>query len=144
MLRQLFAAVQLHYTRHCNPLGLNDTTSTRIATHEPGDLLLLHAFYAKLAAVYRYKFGANQLEFLWDGSDHESEYEKNWSAFFRQTIEAFCRNEVFLRAVLDITVFLPETGSTAAMGANRMNWFLSQTFALKFRKKAGICEAKVA
>lgn len=141
LLRQLFGRVQQHYTWRFNPLGLNDPTSERIGAYPANDLALLHTFYVRLAGVYRYKFGCSQLEILWDGSDHEQEYQKSWSRFFLETIEGFCRNELFIRAVLDLTVFRQEPAP--ALLSNRMNHFLSQAFALKIGK-TGIREVRVA
>jgi hypothetical protein len=142
LLQHLFGRVQQHYTWRYNPLGLNDPTSERIAAHTSGGFDLLHPFYLRLAGVYRYKFGCNQLEFLWDGSDHEHAYEKAWSRFFAETTEGFCRNELFLRAVLDLTVFRKEPAA-ANLAGNRMSHFLAKTFALRIGK-TGIREMKVA
>jgi hypothetical protein len=39
-----------------------------------------YSFYQNLAAVYRYKHGETQLEFVWDGRDHSQIYKSEWVA----------------------------------------------------------------
>ncbi len=58
------------YQRMNNPLGLNDAFSEKIAHYYPVDLGSLYTFYETLAGIYRFKYGENQLGFLWDGRDH--------------------------------------------------------------------------
>ena len=62
------------YQRVHNPLGLNDAFSEKIIRYYPADLTSLYAFYETLAGVYRFKYGENQLGFLWDGRDHTDKY----------------------------------------------------------------------
>jgi hypothetical protein len=103
----------------------------------------LNSFYEILAGVYRYKFGENQLEILWEGLDHQAKYEMEWSETFDRWASGFCQNEQFLKAVLDLTVFLtPDT--PAQMAENRMNYIILHYFGLKIHKNHGIVDVKVA
>jgi hypothetical protein len=142
LLGQLMDSIKKQYVYRYNPLGLSDPLTDRVLAYPASDLQHLHPFYLNMAGVYRFKFGHNQLEFLWDGTDHTEQYRKEWSAFFLKMAEQFSTQELFLRAVLDLTVFL-QNEPPPAMVESRMNHFLSQAFELKFHK-SGIRAARVA
>jgi hypothetical protein len=142
LLAQLFEIIQKHYQWRYNPLGLSDLLTDRVMAYSPTSFETLHPFYLNLAGVYRFKFGQNQLEFLWDGTDHTEQYRKDWTTFFAKMAEQFSAQELFLRAVLDLTVFSND-GPPPAMVESRMNHFLAQAFELKFHKK-GLRPARVA
>lgn len=112
-----------------NPLGVCDTFIQRIRGYEIDTIKPLENFYHTLAGVYRYKFGDNQLEFNWDGIDHSERYKKEWSAFFADQTRLFCKNDLFLKAVLDLTVF----NNYSELAENRMNNFMLQTFEVKMK-----------
>ncbi len=120
-----------------NPLGLNDAFSERIANYLPKSLDALYPFYETLSGVYRFKFGENQLSFLWDGRDHTEKYGSDWSAVFAEWTSRLCSEMQFAQAVLDLTVFLPEN-SMAQLAANRMNAVMLDRFEVKIHKQKGI------
>ncbi|MDX1628954.1 MAG: hypothetical protein R3345_09670 [Fulvivirga sp.] len=135
--------VKAYYQVNYNPLGLEDDTMTRINKHQTVYTERLSEFYRNLCGVYRYKFGDNQLEFLFDGTDHYEKYVKDWKADFKQWLEAFCAKPNFIKAVLELTVFFPEDRK-AFLVENRMKAFIEQHFQLKLYKYRGITEMKVA
>lgn len=143
LLTQLVEKVKLHYQFIHNPLGLDDSFSRQIKNFETRNFKPLSGFYQNLAAVYRYKFGDNQLEFVWDGRDHQEKYQLEWTAAFEQWTDDFCKHELFLQAVLDLTVFLPENQHTDLV-ESRMNHFILKHFEVKFHKSRGIVQMKVA
>ncbi len=126
-----------------NPLGIMDELSARIVAYKPKNIKVLYPFYQNMAAVYRYKFGDNQLEFIWDGTDHIETYKEEWTIAFDKWIRGFCEQHQFLMAVMDLTVFLP-LNRKAHLAENRMNSFITQYFDLKIHKNRGIVEMKVA
>jgi len=130
LLKSLVESVKLRYENLYNPLGLADSLSIRIRNYKPEDLKPLEAFYLNLAGIYRYKHGENQLAFIWDGVDQSEKYKKEWSAFFADHVNTFCKNDLFIRAVLDLTVF---NTPSAQLVENRMNNFMLQTFEVKLR-----------
>ena len=93
--------------------------------------------------MYRYKFGDSQLEFVWDGRDHFEKYKIDWTEIFKRWTGEFCQQELFLNAVLDLSVFLPDNRQ-APLAENRMNHFILRQFELKIHKSRGIVEMKVA
>ena len=143
LLTQLIEKVKLRYQLIHNPLGLDDSFSQQVRVFETRNFKPLHSFYQNLAAVYRYKFGDNQLEFVWDGRDHQQKYQLDWMAAFELWTDDFCRHELFLQAVLDLTVFLPENRH-AHLAESRMNHFILKHFEVKFHKSRGLVQMKVA
>jgi hypothetical protein len=143
LLSQLIERVKQEYQFIHNPLGLDDSFSLQIKLFETHNFKPLHSFYQNLAAVYRYKYGDNQLEFVWDGRDHQEKYQHEWTMAFEQWTNDFCKHELFLQAVLDLTVFLPENRH-AHLAESRMNHFILKHFEVKFHKSRGLVEMRVA
>lgn len=135
--------VKAYYQANYNPLGLEDATMLKINQHQTTYTDRLSEFYKNLAGIYRYKFGDNQLEFLFDGTDHYEKYVKDWKASYKQWLLEFCAKPNFIKAILELTVFYPEDRK-AMLAENRMKVFIEQHFALKLYKYRGITEMKVA
>jgi hypothetical protein len=131
LLSLLIDLVKEEYELRYNPLGICDEFIQKVREFEPTDLKPLHEFYNNLAGVYRYKFGDNQLEFIWDGVGHSEKYRTEWTEFFTKQVRIFCKKELFIHAVLDLTVF---NAPNAQLVENRMNSFMLQTFEVKLRK----------
>jgi hypothetical protein len=150
LLIQLFQQVKSSYERLHNSLGLKDSFSLKIQSYEPSSLQSLQIFYQNLAGVYRYKWGDSQLEFVWDGRDNGEKYREDWCLFFEKSVSQFCQQELFVQAVLDVTVFLPKENPDEkiekhlTMAENRMNHFMLQHFEVKLHKSRGIVNMKVA
>lgn len=142
LLTQLVDKVKSSYQQIHNPLGLDDAFSLKLK-HPVKNLNPLHPFYQNLAGVYRYKFGENQLEFAWDGRDHSEIYRQEWSNIFLQWTNEFCKHELFIQAILDLTVFHPENRH-AHLAESRMNHFILKHFEVKIHKSRGIVAMKVA
>jgi hypothetical protein len=129
LLGSLVDRVKSEYEARYNPLGLCDQFIQKIRNYNAEDLKPLCGFYDTLAGVYRYKFGETQLQFIWDGADHSVKYKTEWAEFFNKQVNTFCNNELFIRAVLDQTVF----NNYSQLAENRMNNFMLQTFEIKLR-----------
>lgn len=131
-----------YLARH-NPLGLLDATTEKISRHQTVYSPELKEFYNHLCGIYRYRYGKNQLEFLFDGKDHLDHYQMEWRTTFQEWIHSFCHQPHFLRAVLELSVFYP-TDRKAGLAANRMKAFMEGHFNLKIYKYRGIVEMRVA
>jgi hypothetical protein len=142
LLHHLVEEVKAAYLQMHNPLHLADSFSIKIQTYKSQNITALSNFYIHLAAVYRFKWGNSQLEFLWDGADHFEKYKADWKDFFEKSTQAFCREELFIQAVLDLTVFA--TCGQAELTESRMNHFMLKHFELKMHKSKGIIAMKVA
>ena len=143
LLTALVKKVKAAHQRVHNPLGLNDTFSCHIRDYEVKSYKPLYTFYQNLAAVYRLKYGDNQLQFLWDGRDHQDVYRTQWVQAFEQWTDEFCKSALFIQAVLDLSVFLP-VNRHAELAENRMNHFILKHFDVKFHKSRGLVAMKVA
>ena len=143
LLKELIECSKAAYLQLHNPLGLNDAFTEKIICFIPGDLTPLNSFYQNLAGIYRYKFGENQLDFLWDGKDHVQKYHEDWSHTFRQWTDKLCRQDQFVQAVLDLSVFLPENRQ-AHLAESRMSAVMLGLFELKIHKQKGIVKMRVA
>ncbi|CAN5502983.1 hypothetical protein BH10BAC4_BH10BAC4_01260 [soil metagenome] len=143
LLTELTETAKITYQQVHNPLGLNDSFSEEIIRYHTQDFKSLESFYQKLAAIYRYKYGENQLGFLWDGKDHDEKYQEDWSNAFRHWTGQLCNRSQFVQSVLDLTVFLP-INRQAHLAENRMNAVMLDLFEMKIHKSKGIVEMKVA
>jgi hypothetical protein len=143
LLTQLVENVKTCHQQIHNPLDLDDAFSRRLKDYHSKNLKPLYSFYQNLAGVYRYKYGENQLEFTWDGRDHTDKYKEEWSEAFFTWTNGFCKHELFIQAVLDLTVFLPQNRK-ADLAENRMNHFALKHFDVKIHKSRGIVQLKVA
>ena len=144
LLHALLQRTKSHYEFNNNPLGLEDSFTAKIRTYtldfanHSEAAIRVSAFYEKLAAIYRFKHGDNQLEFLWDGNDHFQYYVNAWRATFLEWTENFCAHDLFIQAILDLTVFLPAKGN-AQMIETRMNHFIEKHLEVKILNKASGC-----
>jgi len=143
LLTLLIDQVKSEFEQRTNPLGLLDEFSLKIRTYNCQNLKPLYNFYQNMAAVYRFKYSDNQLEFVWDGSDHQEKYKAEWASTFNDWISEFCNQELFIQAVLDLTVFLPDNRH-ADLVENRMNNFMLRQFGVKLHKTKGLAAMKVA
>jgi hypothetical protein len=148
LLRYLVEKVKDSFELRHNPLGLVDSFSLQIRNYKNGSVEPLDRFYESLAAIYRFKCGDNQLEFIWDGRDHREKYKTEWIAFFKESTDRFCKQELFIQAVLDLTVFQAsiqeDNTKHLHLAENRMNHFMAQEFQVKFLRNRGVVRLEVA
>lgn len=142
LLQYVVDYVKQYYLRHHNPLGLVDNTILAItnATDFPAEAF--DEFYHDLAAIYRFRHGEVQLELLFDGISHYDKYSMDWERYFKQSIQSYCLNRYFIRAVLDIGVFHYHD-RVAFLAGDRLKYFLSHYFGMKVYKYRGIMRVAV-
>lgn len=128
-----------YYQQIYNPLGLLDDTILKIQEHEEGELKVYEDFYELLGAIYRFKYGSAQLEFLFDGMDHYSKYATEWESKFKTWMIELFRYEPFLKTVLQLSVFGLE-GHSKTLATLRLRNYLFQHFDLKIYKYKGLVE----
>lgn len=145
LLSVMVEEVKRAFETEANPLGLEDKFAAKIRRYQitPRKLKPLFNFYLHLAAAYRFKFSSNQLEFMWDGRDQLEKYHEEWPQAFKKWTIEFCRQELFVQAVLDLTVFLPKNRNTE-LAENRMNNFMLRQFGVRLHKTKGLVPMKVA
>ncbi|MEO8471000.1 MAG: hypothetical protein ABI477_02365 [Chryseolinea sp.] len=144
LLQYLVDSVKVEYLLRFNPLGLSDDTCLKIQTHSGNDLCQLDEFYLSLTGVFRYKYyNNNQLEFLFDERSDFEKYQDEWSAEFKRWAKDFCRQESFIRAVLELTVFYPDD-YTPQLAGLRLNIFVTKFFEVKIDPLKGILKRGAA
>jgi len=139
LLSNFILCARKYYLDWYNPLGLIDDTVRQVQKYKPSDrdIRTFNDFYQKMSAVYRYYYGSNQLEFLFDGMDHYTKYAKEWEEKFNEWTTDFFQQQHLLKTVLRLTVFSCE-GHGRTLAENRLKTFLSHHFDLKFYKYKGI------
>lgn len=144
LLQYLVDFVKVEYLLRFNPLGLSDDTCLKIQTHAGSNFDQLDEFYLSLAGVFRYKYySSNQLEFLFDGRSDFEKYQDEWSAEFKRWAKDLCRQESFIRAILELTVFYPDD-YTPQMAGLRLSIFVTRFFEVKIDPLKGILKRGVA
>lgn len=128
-----------YYLRTRNPLGLIDSTVAKIQAHQSVHTETLSEFYGHLCGIYRFKYGDNQLEFLFDGTDHLLKYESDWRETFDEWIDQLAASPLFLRTILELTVF-NHGNKKSYLAANRLKTYIEQHFGLKLYRYRGIVE----
>ena len=128
-----------YYQQLYNPLGLLDDTILAIQAHKESELEVYREFYDLLSAIYRFKYGSAQLEFLFDGMDHYSKYAREWEEKFEDWMVQLFSYEPFLKTVLQLSVFGLE-GHSKILACTRLKQYLFQHFNLKIYKYKGLVE----
>lgn len=126
-----------YYHTFCNPLGLEDEIITKLKKYTFTNPEDFSEFYRDLAGIYRFLKGDNQLELLFDGTDHYSKFSKEWGMEFCNWIKEFCFNRNFIKAVFSLTVLKPEEDKFQLKN-NRLRYFIENHFELKIYKYRGI------
>jgi len=141
--KTLFQEIKSAYFHFFNPLKLEDTHTCQIIDCQRPRWKKLDDFYNYLAAIYRYKFGENQLEFQFDGKTHHQKYCEEWGSIFEEWIKELCQDSFFVRAVLELLVFL-EKGRRADLTEMRLKSIVASHFQLRIHKSRGILENEAA
>lgn len=139
LLSLFISEAKQYYLAVHNPLGLMDSTASAISAHRGGELSDYYNFYEDMCAIYRYRHGSNQLEFLFDGMDHFTKYSMEWKECFRKWILALFAHDHFLKTVLQMSVFGLE-GHSKNLAQGRMHSYISTHFDVKFYKYKGLVE----
>jgi hypothetical protein len=143
LIRLMVEDVISFYLTHCNPLGIEDDLIIRLKNYSFDTPEIFSEFYRDLAGIYRFQKGKNQLELLFDGTDHFTKYSRDWGDCFCNWLKEFCLSQNFVKAVFMLTVFEPGEHQLVS-GHNRLKYFLSNYFELKIHKHKGILRKKVA
>jgi len=143
LLHELVSKVKKTYLQEYNPLGLMDQVIHNILNAKNPRLSCLYNFYFELAGIYRFKYGENQLEFIFDGTPHIEKYKKDWQRHFRKWGDQYCKHKHFLRAVLEGSVLNPDP-RTDNLIELRLKHFLEQYFGFRIYKYRGIRKIQFA
>ncbi len=143
LLQKLIRSVKRIYLEDYNPLGIMDDTILKLKDSKAFGVEFLDLFYFELAGIYRFKYGENQLEFLFDGVSHQEKFKEDWNQTFQEWTKDFCNHRHFIRAILE-GAFLNPTPMAHKHIEIRLKIFLEQYFELKVFIYHGIKKTKTA
>lgn len=143
LLPEMVEIVKSIYLLRYNPLGLKDKSIVKILDTTTYNLQELSTFYEELAGLYRYKYSSNQLELLFDGSDHVEKYKTDWEKAFKSWIIEFSQSKSFLKGVLETAIF-HVNDQQSQRAYSRLKNFVSDYFSIKIYKYKGIVPIKIA
>jgi hypothetical protein len=144
LLQWMVCYTREYYQLAYNPLGLVDDTISTVKSADFSNLRLLYPVYAKIAAVYRHTHGEVQLEFLFNGDEHFDKYEEEWQESYKRWINDLFEHKVFLRAIMEITIFNFHSEHQLLLINNRLQSHLEHFFNLRIYRYKGIIETQVA
>jgi hypothetical protein len=136
MLVMMVAELKQSYTQMYNPLGLKDDTYLQILTNNNFPLDGISIVYRQLSGIYRYRFGSNQLELLFDGRSHFEKYQEDWRKQLRSWLKALGHHESYVKSLLRMTL-LYDSPSRAEFAENRCKSFINEYFDLHIIKRKG-------
>ncbi|GGF22958.1 hypothetical protein [Echinicola rosea] len=143
LLETMVIELKKSYTLLYNPLGLVDNTFQQIIETHTYPTDRIKVIYEQLSGIYRFKYGSNQLEFLFDGRSHFEKYKEDWSAQFTNWLRELGTHESYVKTMLRMTVLF-DTESRAEFSENRCKSFVNEFFKLKIVKRKGELKLKIA
>ncbi|QDH78921.1 hypothetical protein FKX85_07670 [Echinicola soli] len=143
LMETMVVELKNSYTLLYNPLGLVDNTYQQIIETDTFPKDRIKVIYEQLSGIYRFKYGSNQLEFLFDGRSHLEKYKEDWQAQFTNWLRELGTHESYVKTMLRMTVLF-DTESRAEFAENRCKGFVNEFFKLKIVKRKGELKLKVA
>lgn len=143
MLELLVFELKRSYTTLFNPLMLMDKTFNQILDTYDFPKERLKIIYYQLCGIYRYKYGSNQLELLFDGRTHFEKFQEDWTDQLTEWVRELGQHEQYVKTMLRMTVLF-DTDSRAEWSENQCKAFINQFFDLKIVKRKGELKLKIA
>ena len=120
-----------------NPLGIEDNMVESLKNYEVGNKNDFYYFYNKIAGIYRYRSGENQLSFIWDGRNHKEFYKENWTNFFKSEIKSMLKKSSFIKIILNLTA-LKGTSESLKKLHYKLSDLVRKKFHIQVFKRKGI------
>lgn len=136
MMVLMVEEVKVSFTRLFNPLQLQDDTYLQILQQPKFPTMYLQVIYRQLAGIYRFRYGSNQLELLFDGKSHFEKYQEDWSDCLRHWLRKLGQEEAYVKAMLRMTL-LYDSPSRAQFAENRCKSLINDFFGLLIIKRKG-------
>jgi len=143
MLAEMVQELKKSYTQLFNPLQLMDETYEKIIMTNEFPKEWIQVIYRQLSGVYRYKYGSNQLEFLFDGRSHFEKYQDDWRSQLKIWLGQMGHHEIYVKSMLRMTI-LSDSGSRAQWAENQCKSFINDFFDMKIVKRRGELRLKTA
>ena len=88
------------YMQMENPMGFEDDFTKSLRVNIFDSKKILDQCYDVVCAVYRLKFGDNQLSFIWDGRTHMEFYDEIWKDTFNDWMKKLCLKPEIYRGII--------------------------------------------
>ena len=88
------------YSQAENPMGLQDDFTVELQANISRGKFILDEAYDLLAAIYRFKYGDNQLTFIWDGRTHMEFYDETWKETVSEWTQDISRHPEIYRSIV--------------------------------------------
>ena len=137
LLKKLIINTIKEYQLKNNSLGIIDNAIESLENYKVKNEKEFYFFYNKIAAIYRYKYGKNQLSFIWDGRSHSEFYEEKWISYFKKEIKYFLKNSSFIKIILKLTALNYQTNKFQNLHY-KLSSFVKQRFKIQVFKRKGI------
>lgn len=136
MVGLMVAEVKNSFTLLFNPLELQDDTYLQILEQPDFPVEHLTVIYRQLAGIYRFRYGSNQLELLFDGRSHLEKYQEDWSVCLKDWLRRLGQQEAYVKTMLRMTL-LYDSPSRAVFAENRCKSLINEHFGLFIVKRKG-------
>ncbi|WP_194776666.1 hypothetical protein [Pararhodonellum marinum] len=131
------------YTIFYNPLRLMDETYAQILDTMEFPRERARMIYQQLAGIYRFIYGSNQLELLFDGRSHFEKFQEDWRKHFLIWIRELGQHESYVKTMLRMTLLF-DSEPRAEWSENRCKAFINAHFDLQVVKRNGELKLKSA
>lgn len=109
-----------------NPLGIEDDFIRELRHTPASNIDILFPSYSLLAGIYRFYYGKNQLEFIWDGRSHHEVYADEWKTFFVEWMTQTGIKTSLNRVLVKACILYPDQPSQFLTAV--INRFVFQSF----------------
>ena len=104
LMRQTISIAIQNFLKIENPLAIEDDFVLKLKNNKTWNTTFLNEFYRQIADSFRYSRSDNQLEFIWDGTQHADLYKLEWNKYYRQLINDLAYHPFFNRLIIKITI----------------------------------------
>ena len=104
LMRQTVSIAIRNFLKIENPLAIEDDFVLKLKNNRTWNTTVLNEFYRHIADSYRYSRSDNQLEFIWDGTQHADLYKLEWNKYYRELINDLAYHPFFNRLIIKITI----------------------------------------
>lgn len=136
MMTLILAELKQSFICLFNPLQLKDDTYLQILSQQDFPENHLSLIYRQLAGIYRYRYGSNQLEILFDGKTHFEKYQEDWGICLKKWVYTLGQQETYVKTMLRMTL-LYDSPSRASFAENRCKSIINEFFGLSIVKRKG-------
>lgn len=136
MMTMMVEELKLSFTYLFNPLRLQDDTYIQVVNNQSYPKHNLKIIYQQLAGIFRFKYGSNQLELLFDGRSHFEKYQDDWKSQLNCWLKELGQHEPYVKTMLRMTL-LYDSDTRAEFSENRCKSFINEFFQLQVIKRKG-------